>query len=79
MMKSNLIYIKHQIERTCEKKSFACTPEFETFLYGFLKERFKCSDDEFVEMISQKCRLKPIEIDMAIEDAIVRFKQKVKR
>lgn len=74
-MRHELTYINHVIEKTCEKKAIACTPEFETFLFNSLKARFKFGDDEFVEGISRICRTRPHELEMAIEDAIFRYKK----
>jgi len=79
-MKPELAYIRQMINKVCERKALACTPEFETFLFGFLKERFKHSDENFAEGVSKTYRMRPNELEMAIEDAIFRYKSKnVKR
>jgi hypothetical protein len=77
-MIQQLVFIKYAIERVCDRKDCAFTPEFEKFLYGFLKERFKISDDDFPEEISKIYRIRLKELELAIEDAIVRYKNQRK-
>ena len=73
-MKSELTYISGMIHKLCAKKAIAYTPEFDTFLYNSLRSRFKFDDDTFVEGITKIYRTRPNELEMAIEDAIFRYK-----
>jgi hypothetical protein len=78
-MRPELSYIKFAIERVCKQRSFISSKEFEDFLSKFLQDRFTTTEEGLGEELSVLYRTRPKDLEIAIEDAIVRFKHQEKK